>query len=599
MKLLHLKAHNVFSVGTVEFNLKDRGLLLVTGWSYDENNGNMAGKSSVARNSIVWGLYGKTVDGVKADSVCNTSIKNAKHCGVWLRFEGVDGEEYRIYRSRKPNELVLSQKTYDREMRVVWQDLSKRLDRDTQELINKLLGRDHKTFIQSDFFGQGRERSFLSLPGSEQRAVIEEILPLTSLEQWRVTAKEMLKDADVRVENAKVEQRITTDRVDGVRNKLETLRGQQTAWANERSAEVSEILTRLNNIRGVSQNLNEALVVLRQGIPESMSAQEFLDNEQKEVNALTSLNTSAQYQIDTLTGEIDTRSARPDVCTLCHQSLPEDRIEENRQDIEGAKEKRGTLIRQKGENEAHLYNAQANIGIAKEALDIEKKLEEKAEVTILTDLVASKKAQINPFDTTVKAYLTELEKETAINDNYRNVIAEEARVRDHYHFWHHAFGTDLKTLMFEKVCPFLEDKTNQYLSELNNPQIKVSFGIAKEMKSGKTKDEFCVTALTTTGSNVFELFSGAEQQLTSFAVGMALSDLAAMQVEGASKFMILDEPFLYQSPENCENIVNFIRTHKMGDGSTILLISNEENLASLIPNRIHIVKKNGVSSIEH
>ena len=171
MKLLHLQAHNVFSIGDVELDLKDRGLLLVTGWSYDDSNGNAAGKSSLARNAVMWCMYGKTVDGVKADAVINTSIKNAKHCGVTLHFEGVDGEEYRIYRSRKPNELVLSRKLTTDEGEE-WEQLTKRLEKDTQELVDALLGRDHKTFIQSDFFGQGRERSFLALPGSEQRSVV-------------------------------------------------------------------------------------------------------------------------------------------------------------------------------------------------------------------------------------------------------------------------------------------------------------------------------------------------------------------------------------------------------------------------------------------
>ncbi|KKK73716.1 hypothetical protein LCGC14_2891050 [marine sediment metagenome] len=147
------------------------------------------------------------------------------------------------------------------------------------------------------------------------------------------------------------------------------------------------------------------------------------------------------------------------------------------------------------------------------------------------------------------------------------------------------------------MCPFLENKTNGYLADLNNGQIKVSFSTVKVMKSGDEKDEFCVTARSDTGSTTFELFSGAEKQLTSFAVGMALSDLAALQTSGASKFMILDEPFLYQSPENCENLVNFI-TQKLGDKATILLISNEDNLINLVPNRVNVVKRNGVSSLE-
>jgi DNA repair exonuclease SbcCD ATPase subunit len=105
-----------------------------------------------------------------------------------------------------------------------------------------------------------------------------------------------------------------------------------------------------------------------------------------------------------------------------------------------------------------------------------------------------------------------------------------------------------------------------------------------------------VTASSDTGSTVFELFSGAEKQLTSFAVGMALSDLAAMQADGASSFMILDEPFLYQSPENCERIITFVTQH-LGGKSTILLISNEDSLVNLVPNRVHVVKNKGVTSI--
>ncbi len=597
MKLLHMDAYNVFSIGSVSIDLKDRGLTLVTGWSHDEGSGNMAGKSSVARNAPVWCMYGKTVSGVKADSVVNTSIKNAKHCGVRLQFEGVDGNTYRIYRARKPNSLVLSVLNTGA-VEEEWQDLSKRLDRDTQELIDKLLGRDHKTFIQADYFGQGRERSFLALPGSEQRAVIEEILPLNSLETWRGNAKDKLADANKDVENAKAEARATTDRVDAIRVKLEGIVSQQSSFTSQIKTEISSLMARLNATMGASDALKDELAVLRQAIPSDLTPQQFLDDQGAKEGVFISQIQAAQYRIDTLTSEIDSRSARQDTCSLCDQPLPKERVEINCVAAKNAREKRASLIQSKGEDEAYLYTARANIGIAKEALEVERKLSGEKKKDTLAALIADKQAQHNPFDTTVGAYTKELHEEAEKNAVYHKIIDRTIKVRDHLHFWHHAFATDLKTLMFEKICPFLEDKANQYLRELNNPQITVKFDTTKEMKSGDSKDQFCVTASTTTGSDVFELFSGAEGQLTSFAVGMALSDLAALQVEGASKFMILDEPFLYQSPENCENIVSFIRTHKMGEGSTVLLISNEHNLSSLIQNRIHIVKRDGVSSIE-
>ena len=340
------------------------------------------------------------------------------------------------------------------------------------------------------------------------------------------------------------------------------------------------------------------LHMLKQSIPEDVTPEEFLETNTVEVNALVALNSSASYQIDSLTGEIDKRTARPDECSSCGQTLSEESLAININAIQDAVANRDTLIRDRGENAARQYNAEANVGIAKEAVKVERSIAAYESMIIITQEAEARNERHNPFDITVEAYTDELRKEARMSELLHKGIEAEAKVRDHYHFWNHAFGTDLKTLLFEKVCPFLEDKANQYLRELNNGQIKVSFSTTKAMKSGDTKDEFCVTAKTDTGSKVFELFSGAEKQLTSFAVGMALADMAALQVAGASKFMILDEPFTMLSPENCENIVNFIRTHKMGDGSTILLISNEENLVNLIPSRVHVVKKNGVTSIE-
>jgi DNA repair exonuclease SbcCD ATPase subunit len=262
------------------------------------------------------------------------------------------------------------------------------------------------------------------------------------------------------------------------------------------------------------------------------------------------------------------------------------------------KEQREDLVKKRGENDAVRYNNDAQLAICKEVKQLQGRIKTKEREVAITEGLKNLKAVTNPFTRLVSSSKEDLATERRAADTCTAIIEAEEKVREHYRFWNHAFGKDLKTLLFEKVCPFLESKANQYLNDLNNGQIKVSFSTVKSLKSGDTKDQFSVTASSTTGSNVFELFSGAEKQLTSFAVGMALSDLAALQTQGASKFMILDEPFLYQSPENCENIVNFITTHKVGDGSTLLLISNEDNLASLIPNRVHVVKRNGVSSIE-
>jgi DNA repair exonuclease SbcCD ATPase subunit len=594
MKLLKLKAHNVFSIGTIELDLKDRGLLQVTGWSYDDNNGNMAGKSSLARNAISWGLYGRTVDGVKADAVVNTAIKHAKHCGVTIEFEGINGKTYRIYRARKPNSLVLSE-LMDRCPDEEWMDLSKRNEKDTQELIDTLLGRDHKTFIQSDFFGQGRERSFLSLTGSEQRAVIEEILPLNSLETWKENAKAQHRVATEDLTNSQDHYRAQSERVRMAGNHLHTLQSQSAGWETNHVTEKNILQGRLNRIQLMSSGIEEEVATLKESLPAG-DTQTILDTYTTELNEITVCISTLDHKIDDLTGDIDRRASRPDTCVSCDQPLPLERIKLNEASLTTDRHTRETLIQQRGEQQAKHYKVSADIGICKEVLALEANITTKGEEEGLRISLEHMQAETNPFTRLVSSAKEQHEDEYKSLQTYAKVINLMEERLSHYTFWKDAFGTDIKTLLFEQVCPFLEDKTNEYLRDMNNGQIKVKFSTVKEMKSGETKDQFCVTAASDTGSNCFELFSGAEKQLTSFAVGMALSDLAGMQTEGASSFMILDEPFLYQSPENCENLVDFI-TQKLKK-STVLLISNEENLSNLIPNRIRVVKREGVSSLE-
>ena len=598
MQLMHLKAHNVFSIGTIELDLKDRGLLLVTGWSYDDNNGNMAGKSSLARNAVVWGMYGKTVDGVRADAVINTSIKNAKHCGVTLHFEGVDGKTYRIYRARKPNSLVLSVAiTYEvGSGNEIWHDLSKRNERDTQELINSLLGRDHATFIQSDFFGQGRERSFLALPGSEQRAVIEEILPLNSLESWSAIANKAWRASRKKVEEAALNFRLQDERVSMARTHLSGLESQETSWDTDNTVQCSQAQHKLNKVQLMSSGVESEIKALQTRLPLGKT-ETLLSKYYHEEKACTVEISGLGYKIDSLTSAIDKRTARPEVCSECERPYPTDKVAHNEIAITNDKAERDTMIQKRGQEEALLYNAQAQIGICKEVRELEERVRSHQGEAALVHTLKLLKQAINPFKNLVKTSRDNLEKERLIGAEYRDIREAESNILAHYDFWDNAFRHDLKTLLFHQVCPFLEAKANGYLADLNNAQIKVSFSTTKVMKSGDEKDEFCVTAASSTGSTTFELFSGAERQLTSFAVGMALSDLAALQTSGASKFMILDEPFLYQSPENCENLVTFI-TQKLGDKATILLISNEDNLVNLIPNRVKVVKRNGVSSLE-
>jgi DNA repair exonuclease SbcCD ATPase subunit len=163
--------------------------------------------------------------------------------------------------------------------------------------------------------------------------------------------------------------------------------------------------------------------------------------------------------------------------------------------------------------------------------------------------------------------------------------------------WEKAYAKDLRLLLYDRVCPFLAERANHHLQALNNSQITVNFSTTAQMKDSSIKEEFSSTALSSTGGGSYSLLSGGEQQMVDFSVGLALADLAATQVRSRSNLLILDEPFVGLDDRNSESIISYLKEELAKIKSTIFLVSNEETLKGLVPNRVHVEKENGISQV--
>jgi DNA repair exonuclease SbcCD ATPase subunit len=177
-------------------------------------------------------------------------------------------------------------------------------------------------------------------------------------------------------------------------------------------------------------------------------------------------------------------------------------------------------------------------------------------------------------------------------------LVEIGNDRHALEFWRDAFGKELKNEFINQVCPFLERRANDHLEGLGNSQIKVSVSTRKVLKSAEDRSEFTITASSSSGGSSYESLSGGERQIVNFAVGLSLADLAELQTDGPSYFMVLDEPFMALDARNSENLVNYLNRYLGSKKETILLVSNEENLKNLIPNRVNVVKEHGISRLE-
>ena len=147
-----------------------KGLILIEGKNEDGHyTSNGAGKSTIIE-SIIWVLTGNTLRGVSVDDVVNRTSKKDTH--VTLNFF-IDETNYEITRYKKDtvhnNELILLKDS---------ENISKRLNKDTQALIDSILNINFKVLSSTVLLGEGLTSRFTQLSDPDKKALIETSLSL-------------------------------------------------------------------------------------------------------------------------------------------------------------------------------------------------------------------------------------------------------------------------------------------------------------------------------------------------------------------------------------------------------------------------------------
>jgi len=618
MRLRRLTASNVFSLGTVDIDLDKRGLVLVTGHSNDEGGANGAGKSSLANKAILWGLFGQTAGGLRADEVVN--IHTAPPCFVEITFQGSDGKDYTTKRSRKPASL---------EFHCGPERLTQRNEKETQELINRALGRNYETFVYSDFFGQGREDNFLSVSPKDQKAVLERILPIAQLSKWSDSSSHFKSSVAAMIQEEERAISFLKGGVEKLKASFELQFKRSSEWDTQHKQAIRNYEEKIASYEtshkiALERIQSKSDQLVNMTVPPDLSAE--LTDAYKLLELHRATHAQAhlvhlKWREEVVRWSQATSSKHPENCSYCGQRLREEILDSYKNAAYKAQDKftnARIAVEQASKAETHWveqvgladteYRRLSNLVEQRQATlvsrtTLEKEIE-KDKVSIgadncqgwKSDLDRLKK-EINPYlldsDQAERELKIEQDKVKARSSTLVNLVQE----RDRLAFWQNAFGKDLKVFLLDKVCPFLTERASKHLEGLGNSQIKIIFSTTKQLKSGEDRDEFSVVVNSSSGGGAFDSLSGGEQQIVSFAVGLALADLAESQAVGISKILILDEPFMSLDQRNAENLI-----HYLGELSsrreTILLISNEESLKSLIPSNIHVEKTNGVTTIK-
>src|SRR6056300_824720 len=184
-----LTVKNFMSVGnaTQAINFDRQDLTLVLGENLDlggDGSRNGTGKTTIL-NALSYALYGSALTNIRKDNLINKT--NGKNMLVSLEF-GVNGQEYRVERGRKPNLLKFFVNNQEQETT----DNAQGDSRQTQAEIERILGLSHDMFKHVMALNTYTE-PFLSMKSNDQRAIIEELLGTTLLSERAESIKEQMK----------------------------------------------------------------------------------------------------------------------------------------------------------------------------------------------------------------------------------------------------------------------------------------------------------------------------------------------------------------------------------------------------------------------
>ena len=601
MKCLSIRIDNLFSIRQASVKLNDRHLCLVSGHSWDEGSSNGAGKSSLINKSLIWALFGETPGGMKGDDVVNRWMGKDECSGVTLDLE-VGGILYLIIRTRYPKaELKLLRAADDL-------DLSHRDVKSTQELINSLIGRDLNSFLYTDFFGQGLDTPFLSLTPKDQRDIVESVLPFEKLSVWEENAKKatkLVKDELATQQRARLELKAKLSTID---THLTNLYNQAKVWESGVAREKTNLHKEIEGLGKYDSNDLPVLMDQLKYMTDFPSLTSTLDRWDSIISEYTKEMTQYStrmevYDVEASQLQGQLASANP-VCPTCGGPW-EHAVKSLETKINAIKDSKAGFVVRNLIADTNLEGAIEQRSFVEKAIVERENLETRivelqhleAKRTSLKDKLDKLVNQPSPYEEIIEATTRESENlkvNLKLTESRASKLEAELKTLESLE---RAFGVEVKNLLFEQVCPYLEDRVQTHLTGLNNSQLRVNFSTAKELKSGKVRDEFNITVQSASGGSNYEALSGGERQMVNFAIGLALSDLANTQVSTRSNLLILDEPFMALDHKNSEAIVNYLSSDAFKHKDSIFIISNEQYLQSLIPNNIRVEKRHGCTQV--
>lgn len=646
MKFVRLEIRNFLAVGEAQtIRLDDVGLILIQGTNEDEPsaNSNGSGKSTIP-DALMWCLFGETARGVSGDLVVND--KSKRNCRVEVDF--VDGDTvYTVTRYRKDkigkNSLLVRALNPSTSTSIV---LEKGTERDTQEVINALVGCSKDVFLAAVYAGQEVMPDLPKMTDKQLKVLIEEAAGVERLEKAYEKARAKVSEFNTGVtlgfskvvQISKMIESLTADAAAAEANvsefedgrteragvylrEAEELKGRLTALIAEyglksRKADSTKLSVEREKILGSLKDHSK--LMLEQSKHESevtralMTVNEVkrkIDFSQRSLNVILSEITQAPEQIGCpcptcgkLKTEEDTTVV---VANLVKKSSPlEAEIESLYTSLHQAEQDHADKALKLQEFQKQMPDVSA---LTDRLGDIDLRLSElqkiKNAINAIIEQRKSLKERSNAAMTEPNIHMSALkhiaemirkqEDEKAVTECETKTLEFDLVI------WKEVMDvfspSGVRAHILDTVTPFLNERTSEYLTALSDESLTAVWSTLATSAKGDIREKFNIEVENASGAKCFVGLSGGEKRKVRLATMLALQDLVATRATKPIDLWIGDEIDHALDSAGLERLMGILEA-KARERGTVLVISHNE-LTDWSDNVMTVTKSGGYSKL--
>jgi DNA repair exonuclease SbcCD ATPase subunit len=641
MELVKSIVSNFLTIGHAELELDNRGLLAIQGENDDDTSAdsNGAGKSTIA-DAICWCNYGETARGASGDAVINRAAK--KECSVENLWR--DGDmEYRVVRYRKHSTGKNMLAVFERDTKTgLESDLTKGTDRETQVVVEKILGCSLDVFKGSIYAGQEAMPDLPGMTDKNLKLLIEEAAGVEILADAYKEANARALAADKEYNTAAVHVKSLQSTLEGMRERWTesmveygNFEAGRKARARDAMAKVPDYTAQIATANERIALIDEAALTARKTYLEAAlrghkAMTDKLAELEKQERLLDIQQTGLLRDVEAKKKDLTARQAGlanvealvGTPCKECGKPYHERDLDTARAaKQESIDEAKKTLLATAGLAKAAVtaHNAAKKAAddyrttipdvsaTAAEMTGIGESLAKLAALhdavearvnAIANDKEAAKKCltEPNPWQKVIDTKTADIAKlEADLNDAAIYASAQE----DHARLLSEAakvFGpAGVRAHILDTVTPFLNERTSEYLGALADGNITATWSTLAKNSKGEIKEKFNIDVMHAKGGDSFKLLSGGEKRKVRLATNLALQDMVASRAEKPINLWIGDEIDDALDSAGLERLMGVL-DKKAKERGTVMVISHHA-IRDWVDQIITVKKTGGVSQL--